>query len=403
MCKKLLFFLLVLLLFSTYILGKEIKLWHAWTGVEKDALFGIITEYEQISGNKIIAESYDINSLQARFLRMVDEGLGPDLIIGPSDWIGTFAHEEVIASIDEYLKDGEENLYIETVINGCKYNDKLYGLPESFKCLALIYNKDLVISPPETIEELLKIGKTLIDEDEMRYGLVYDIDNYYYQIPWINGFGGNILDSNNNPTFTSIEQQKSLNFAYSLQHGENKIMPSEINYNMVMTIFNFKLAGMMINGPWVLGDLIKSDINFGVTKLPKVSETGKWSGAAVGAEVVMMSSNIKDKSDIYDFVKFLTSENTQIKMASVGHLPSRKNAYNNDELKNSKIFEYIKGFKEQSEVGIPIPNALEMNIAVWQNGTIMLKEILLNDIDIKKATNEAQEKSMKLIQESLKK
>lgn len=403
MNRKIFTFLLILILLSSNLMAKNIKLWHAWVGPEKEALLGIITEYEQISGNKIIVESYNIDSLQARFLRMVDEGLGPDLIIGPSDWIGTFAHEEVIASIDEYLKEGEESLYIQTVINGCKYNGKLYGLPESFKCLALIYNKDLVVSPPETIEELLKIGKTLTDEDEMRYGLVYDIENYYYQIPWINGFGGEILDSKNNPTFTSKEQQNSLNFVYSLQHGENKIMPSEINYNMVMTIFNFQLAGMMINGPWVIGDLIKSDINFGIAKLPKVSKTGKWSGPAVGAEVIMMSSNAKDRSATYDFIKFLTSENTQIKMATAGHLPSRKNVYNNDELKNIKIFEYIKGFKEQSEVGIPIPNALEMNIAVWQNGTIMLKEILSNDVDIIKATKAAQEKSIKLIQENLKK
>jgi len=394
---------IMLVMLSAQVMAKNVKLWYAWTGQEKEAMLGLIAEYEQLSGNTVSAEPTTFDGLQGKYQIMAPQGQGPDVVIGPADWIGPFVVQNLLHPIDGYVNEDDKKDFIPTTIEACKYNNKLYGLPESFKCVALIYNKDLVPTPPTTTDEMISMGKSLTNEDETQYGLVYDKGNYYYHIPWIGGFGGTVLDKNNDPTFTSKAQIDAAKFMFSLQKTPNKIMPEEVDYNVMMTLFNDGLVGMIINGPWVIGDLIESGVNFGVTKLPKVSSTGKWPASIVGPEVVMMSAYTKDKDLAYDLIKFLTSESAQIKMAAAGHLPSRNSVYDQRSVKASKVYEYIQGFKEQSEVGTPMPTAPEMNAGIWSNGATMLSQILSGDATAEVAAKEAQERAEESIKELRKK
>ncbi len=400
MKKKLIFMVAVLsLIMSTQMMAKTVKLWYAWTGQEKEAMLGLIAEYEQLSGNTVDALMVPFDALQGKYQTMAPQGQGPDVVIGPADWVGPFVTQNLLEPIDGFVKAEDKTEFIDTVIEACKYNDKLYGLPESYKCVALIYNKDLMPEPPKTTDEMIKMGKDLTDEEESQYGLVYDMGNYYYHIPWIGGFGGKVLDENNNPTFTSPAQIKAANFMISLQNDPNKIMPEEVDYNVMMTLFNDGLAGMIINGPWVIGDLIESGVNFGVARIPQVSETGNWPAPLVGPEVVMMSAYTKDKDLAYNLIKFITSENAQIKMASVGHLPSRIKVYDERSVKASKVYDYIVGFKSQAEVGTPMPTVPEMNAGVWSNGGTMLSQVLSGDAEAEAAGKFAQEKAEESIKE----
>ena len=329
MKKKLLVVIaLLMMVISTSAMAKTVKLWYAWTGQEKEAMMGIIAKYQQVSGNKVDALMVPFDALQGKFQTMAPQGQGPDVVIGPADWIGPFVMQKLVEPIDGFVDANEKAGFMPTVLNACKYQGKLYGLPESYKVVALIYNKDLVPNPPKNTNDMIKIGKSLTNEKATKYGLVYDKGNFYYHIPWIGGFGGDVLDKNDNPTFTSKAQIDAAKFMKSLQEQPNKIMPEEVDYNVMMTLFNEKLAGMIINGPWVIGDLMKSGVNFGVTRIPQVSATGKWPAPAVGPEVVMMSAQSKDKALAYDLIKFITSAQSQESMAKVGHLPSRAEVYN---------------------------------------------------------------------------
>ncbi len=400
MKKKLIFMVAVLsLIISTQMMAKTVKLWYAWTGQEKEAMLGLVAEYEQLSGNQVDALMVPFDALQGKYQTMAPQGQGPDVVIGPADWVGPFVTQSLLEPIDGFVKESDKDEFIETVFEACKYNDKLYGLPESFKSVALIYNKDLVPEPPKTTDELIKIGKELTNEEESQFGLVYDMGNYYYHIPWIGGFGGNVLDENNNPTFTSEPQIKAAEFMMSLQTDPNKIMPEEVDYNVMMTLFNDGLAAMIINGPWVIGDLIESGVNFGVTRIPQVSETGKWPAPLVGPEVVMMSAYTKDKDLSYDLISFLTSKGAQTKMAGVGHLPSRKTVYDEISVQASKVYDYITGFRSQAEVGTPMPTVPEMNAGIWSNGGTMLSQILSGDAEAEAAGKFSQEKAVESIKE----
>lgn len=403
--KKKLFIIVAALamIMSTQAMAKTVKIWYAWTGQEKEAMMGIIAKYQQVSGNKVDALMVPFDALQGKYQTMAPQGQGPDVVIGPADWIGPFVMQKLVEPIDGYVTAADKAGFIPNVLNACKYQNKTYGLPESFKVVALIYNKDLVPNPPKNTDEMIKIGKTLTNEKATKYGLVYDKGNYYYHLGWIGGFGGQILDGGSNPTFTSKAQIEAAKFMKSLQEKPNQIMPEEVDYNVMMTLFNEKLAGMIINGPWVIGDLVKSGVNFGVTKIPMVSSTGKWPAPAVGPEVVMMSAHSKDKAAAYDLIKFITSATSQAEMAKVGHIPSRNEVYAMPQVKSSKVYQYILGFKEQAEAGTPMPTAPEMNAGVWSNGATFLSQVLSTNKKVEDIAKEVQAKATESIKEMRKK
>ena len=43
------------------------------------------------------------------------------------------------------------------------YKGGVYGLPINYKSPTLIYNKDLVKTPPKTTDEMVKLAKTLTE------------------------------------------------------------------------------------------------------------------------------------------------------------------------------------------------------------------------------------------------
>lgn len=395
--KRKLLLLGAVLLLGAQSFGATVKLWHAWSGKEKEALFGVVAKYEQLSGNKVELLGVPHDALQGKFSTMGPQGQGPDIIITPGDWIGPFVQQGLLEPVDEYLTENTKEGFMPNVLDTCKYDGKLYGLPESFECVALIYNKDLVPEPPKTTDEMIKIGLEITNEEESMYGMIYDKGNYFYHIPWIGGFGGTLLDENNNPTFDTKAQIDSADFVYSLSQGDTMIMPEEADYNVMMTLFTDGLVGMIMVGPWAIGDLIESEVNFGVTKLPMVSQTGKYPAPTLGPKAVLMSSNSQNKKEAYGLMEFLTSEDTQIELAKVGHLSSRDSVYDSRQVMKSKTYEYVKGFKEQADKGVAMPTAPEMAAGVWSNGMTFLSQVLSGSASAEKAGKEAQEKAVEAI------
>ncbi len=379
--------------------GKTIKLWYGWTGQEKETMLGLISKYEAVSKNKVEVLTVPFDALQGKYQVMAPQGQGPDVIIGPADWMGPFVVQKLIEPIDSYVSENEKKEFIPNVLEGCVYQGKLYGLPESYKCVALIYNKELVKVPPKNTRELIDMGLAITDEKESKYGFVYAKGMFYYHAPWIGGFGGTILDENNYTTFDSKPQIDAVNFVKSLQEKPTKIMPDEVDFNVMMTLFNDGCAGMIIAGPWVVADIMKAGIKFGVSRIPQVSQTGKWPAPLVGPEIVYLSSRSKNKEAGYDLLAFLTSQDTQTVTAKIGHLPSRKSVYDMPEVKKSKYYEYISAFRDQAEVGMAMPNAPEMSAGGWGNGDMMLSQILSGSMTSKAAGVMVQKRAMESIAE----
>ena len=389
-------------LFQTLIFSETIKFWHSWSNEEASILSSVIAKYEAVSGNKVIVQGIPFNSFQNRFINMASRGDAADVIIGPADWLGLFAEKDLLLPFSAVAQESDKNGFIKEALDSCYFNGKLYGYPESVRIIVLYYNKKLVPNPPETTKDMISIGTSITDEANGIYGLVYDKTNFYYHIPWLTGFGGKVLNENNRPTFTSKENISSLKFLRNLTVGSKKMIPEEnTNFEMTMMMFNQGMAGMMINGNWILGDLKKnSRINIGIARLPIISETGLPVKPLAGSEVVMISANSKYKSAAYDFVQFLTSSEIQAEFVKSGHIPSRDDVYEMRRIKTSNFYNDLLTFRSQISNSVPMPTAPEMNYGVWDLGNEMLYELFNTNNGYDAITREAQNKAVRRIIQS---
>ena len=376
-----------------------IRLFHAWTGAEENSLQTNIKKYETLSGNKVECRYIPFNLLKDEFIIKNTQDAPIDVIIGPGDWIGYFAVKKAISPIDELLTDKIKDGFITNVLDGCKYNNHFFGLPESYKVAALIINKDIVKKAPETTDRLLDISRKLTKPEASKYGLAYEHLNFYFHSAWIAGFGGSILDNDKLPCFNSEAHKSAIDFVKNLTDEKKPAMPEYTDYNIVMTLFRNGLAGMMINGPWVLKDLMESDLNIEIAKIPLVSKTEKPAKPLLQAEVIMLSSHSQNTQAAFELINFLTDTEQQVEMTKNGHLPSRRGVYDNKEIKNSKMYKYLLGFAFQAWQSVPLPTSPELSIGVWPFGNTILKKTLLESSDIEETSSAAQKKAVENIKE----
>jgi len=297
------------------------------------------------------------------------------------------------------LTEEEKKAHMDKILNNCRFGDGLYGLPVGYHTLSLVYNKEMIKNPPKTTEEMINIGRKFTSEEKSEYGLIYDKSNYYYHFPWVGGFGGKVIDENKNPTFDTIPQIKAAKFVKSLQEGDTMIMPEEIDYNTTMTLFRKKKSPMMINGSWIISQLKNSGIDYGVARIPMVSETNIWPAPPIGAEVLMMSSKVKNAKETLKFIQYLTSHKAQLVFADYGFLPSRESVYKSEELKKSPYYDKLIEYRSHIEISELMPTVPEMNVAIWGEGISALGAIFYEDTDAEIILKEAQRNAQERINE----
>jgi arabinogalactan oligomer / maltooligosaccharide transport system substrate-binding protein len=393
MKKYVLAFILVLFvvaLFPFEVLGEQVEIvfWHSYRGQEKAAL-------EQVSQN--FAKAYPdikIKMLQVPYDAFADKitaaiprGKGPDVFIFGHDRIGDWVERESLEPIGLWVTDELKKKFIPITLEALTYEDALYGLPTAVKCVSLIYNKKLVKTPPKTTDELIKMAKRLNDPAKKQFGLVYENALTYYNSGWLFGFGGGIFDKDDNPMIDSEGNVKALTFVHRLLRVE-KVMPDEISNTLVTALFNKNQAAMIMSGPWFLGEIDKS-IDFGVAPLPIISEVNGPAKPFLTAEAVIMSSKCAHKKEAFELMKYFSSKEAAIIMATKGNQPvANLEAYEVDAVKNHP---YIPVFRKQADVAVPMPNIPEMKM-VWTPFDLAIGKVLNGTLKPKQALKEAQEK-----------
>ncbi|KXZ40645.1 arabinogalactan oligomer / maltooligosaccharide transport system substrate-binding protein [Alkalithermobacter thermoalcaliphilus JW-YL-7 = DSM 7308] len=353
--------------------SKEIKgdivFWHGWSGAEEETLKEVIKLFQdKYPEAKVNPVPVVFEQLQDKLKASMQAGEAPDLFLGPNDWVGVFATLNQIEPLDAYLADVKDN-YIESGLEAGTYEGMLYALPESIESPVLIYNADLIKEAPKTTDELIKLAVEHTNEAEGKYGFVMDISNFYFNKGFFAGFGANIFtDENANIGFETEPTVKYLNFLNTLRN-EKKVIPKEIDYNVMMSLFTEGKAAMMINGPWSFGDLDKSGINWRAANYPVISETNKEAEPFMGGKMLFLPKAAKNKEGAVEFMKFMTSpEISKIFAEKAGHVPANKNVDLGDNWK-------IKAIQDQVKFAKPIPSIPEM-AQVWEPAQIMVDEVL---------------------------
>ncbi len=189
----------------------------------------------------------------------------------------------------------------------------------------------------------------------------------------------------------------ALNFIADLR-DKYKIIPGEADYDIADVLFKEGKAGMIINGDWSWSSYGNAGINYGISILPLITETGKYATPMVAPKGYSININVDEKklSEIKDLLKFLMSPEKQLETAlEVKTFPSRKELYTNPELANDEIF---INSKNQIDHGIALPIVTEMR-AIWDAMRPAYQAVLGGAITPQEAAKQMQEDAVKKIKE----
>ena len=169
----------------------------------------------------------DVETLREDFQTSSLAGSPPDLLWTVNDHAGPFVAADLIQPVDSLF---DMSKFVPSVV----MDGKTWGVPiSSGNHLMLIYNKDLVPTPPVNTDELISMGEALTTGDQ--YGLVYNQTEPFWLVPWLGGFGGSVFAADGvTPTLNTPEMVKTLQWLYDIKYT-TPIVPVESDYDTADT------------------------------------------------------------------------------------------------------------------------------------------------------------------------
>ena len=283
----------------------------------RKALREVCDKYEESHPDIKIELTYrETEELRSNFQSSAIGGSGPDLIYGPSDQVGPFAVMGIIQSLDELFPSSFFDQFLSNAV--VRFQEKTWMVGDGVgNHLMLMFNKELILTPPESTDELIQIGKSLtkdLNGDGIidQYGLVWNFTEPFFYVPWIGGFGDWFINDDGSPNLNTKSNENAFAFIKSLR-DEHRIIPKECDYETANALFKTGRAAMIINGDWSWGDY-RDKVDFGIAALPMVSSTGDFPTPLVSTKgySINVHTTGEQLSHTIDLMTYLTSPEVQL-------------------------------------------------------------------------------------------
>lgn len=321
-------------------------------------------------------------------------GTGPDVLTMAGDQIGTAVTEGLIKELK--VDEGVQAIYTESALQSQMVEGKIYGLPKAVETTLLYYNKDIISEDelPKTLDEWYEKSKELTKDGN--YGFLALFDQIYYAQSILGGYGGYIFGTDGNGIYDStdvgLNNEGAIEGAeYIQKFYKEGLFPAGIigeqGINVLESLFTEGKAAAIISGPWNLEPFKKAGVNYGVTKLPELSN-GENMSAFVGVKSYNVSAYSKNAELAEKFVEFITNEeNSKTRYEVTQEVPAVKALAEDPVVKESEAAQAVA---EQSQFSELTPNIPEMN-EVWTPADSALQTIATGKAEPKDALDQAVE------------
>jgi maltose-binding protein MalE len=318
---------------------------------------------------------YSYDDLRNEFRTQSLNGQPPELVRAPGEFAGPFSELGIVRPLDTIFARDFLDQYLTGALAGATTRGKLWGIPDNYgNHLMLLYNKALVADVPANTDAWVAQLKTLTDAGVGSYGLAYPLDESYWLIPWLAGFGGWPMDAADKPALDTVEMINALQFVYDLKAAQH-VVPEQADYDAAFDIFRQGKAAYIIDGMWNLDRYTGLGIDVGVAPLPVVNATGlKPASMATGRYWF-----ISEKADgaaldaAARFIEFMTAADAQGQwLAKMKRLPSAKEAAQSELITADPI---LSAAMAQLRVARGVPPALDM-ACVWSGINAHLSEVM---------------------------
>ena len=293
----------------------------------------------------------------SKFEQAAAAGKGPDIWIWPHDRAGSWASSGLIDPVAPAPQLRAEIMPL--AWQAWDFDGKTWGYPLAIEALALIYNQDLVATPPQTWEEVFALERRL--QPQGKHAIMWPFNEFYYTYGLISASGGYAFGRRADGSFDAsdvgIDNAGTLRgMQILLQLIDAGAVPRTATYAESEAAINEGRVAMTINGPWSWNNLKQSRIRFGAAAFPKVD--GHAGGPMVGVVGAMISSASPNRVLATEFIeryllssKGLRAMNDHVPLG----VPANRALY--EELKSDPL---VAGTYAAAEAGSIMPNLPEM-------------------------------------------
>jgi len=316
-----------------------------------------------------------------KFQQAAANGQGPDIFIWAHDRFGEWAAGGLISPVEpsQAIKDNTFAFTWDAV----QFGGKTWGYPISVEAVGLIYNKDLVPTPPATIEE---IGA--MDIPGVTANIMWDYNNTYFTMPLLMAGGGYAfqkVDGSYNGQDTGVNNAGSIAGVAALRKLiDDGVMPAGVDYGVMDAAMNKGETAMVINGPWAWSNLEASGINFGVAPIPSVD--GKPAKSFVGVLGAVVNAASPNKDLAIEFIENYMLQDDGLKAinddTALGAVASKSFAA------TLTGDEHIAATLANAQNGVPMPSNPEMG-KFWGAMGPALTAVTSGQATVESALNDA--------------
>jgi multiple sugar transport system substrate-binding protein len=319
----------------------ELTFWNGFTGPDRPAIEELVKRFNKANPN--IQVTMDItpwDTLLAKLPTSWTTGKGPDIAGFNTSLIPKYAKANLILPVDELYKGDLKGVFGEGVVNGLKYNNKVYGVPANFATLMMYYNKDLFKdagldpeNPPKTWAEWQKAIKatTKTKGSEKQYGLVLADHATIPMWPLlIWGNGGDFISAKGKSMMNDAKTVEAFKIWSDLVINAG-ISPTGLTGAEADKLFQSGKAAMEMNGPWMTAGYTAAGLNYDVAPIP----VGPGGPVTLADSIALVAGkNTKNKEQVLEFMKFWNSKESQEYLSlQTGFPPTRTDMLGSEKLK----------------------------------------------------------------------
>jgi multiple sugar transport system substrate-binding protein len=374
-----------------------ISFWHAYNAdVEAKYLEEtLIPEFEAANPDvKVESVLVPYDQFRRKLLIALSGGTAPDLARVDIIWVPELADQGALANMEEVLPDFAtySEQFLPGPLSTNLYNGKHYGLPLDTNTRVLAYNKAMftaagIEKAPETMDELVTACEKIKTLGDDKYCFA-DGGTYAWAVnPWIWSFGGDVTDESisvSDGVFNGADTAAAYQFLKeNIDNGY--FHPGMLGGGVdSWGGFGQDQIAMLLEGPWfppLFGGQFP-DKEYGMALMP----AGKGgSVSVVGGEDIVMFQQSDKKDAATKFMKYLLSEETQLKLVSVGQMPVLKSAVESDTIKNHEFFGIFLEQLLTAKARTPHPRWSKMEEIMTNTGSAILN----GEVDVTTGLNDA--------------
>ncbi|MCB1183203.1 extracellular solute-binding protein [bacterium] len=383
--------------------SRAVIVWEQMDPGEQDFFDAHVAEFRQrhpeFADFAIERVHYRVEDLQTQFQTAALAYGGPNLVYGPADKVGPYSIMGLLMPVEELLPQAEIDRFTPDALPVLAGH--VYGLPDQVgNHLTLVANLALVDSVAvDTDTWLEQLRAATVDRDgdgkPDQYGLVFNLLEPFWLVPWLGGFGGWVMDDALAPTLDTPAMTGALQFLSDLKR--ERVVPLECDYPLADTIFKEGRAAYIINGPWSWQGYREAGLDIALAPIPMVSATGLWPAPMTSAKCYSVNRYLDPatRECTAALLQWLTSAEVQTNLArGLGVMPADMAAARNPEIQADPA---QVASRRQIEKGRLMPIVPEMR-AIWDAMRPAYQSVMNGELAPADAAREMQQRAATMIE-----